>query len=168
MRQPGTELQARADALVKFFFDKGPSSYLALCTQDGSHCDGHHSPGLVAMNAVAALPHAILGQGLGVEALLLYHSNPCFSVPSPERFERALARIPFVVSFTPMPDDTSRFADLILPDHTYLERLQDAPTYPFQGWPMAQLRVPAVKPLYDTKSEEGPIIDAEVVDDNKK
>ena len=29
--------------------------------------------------------------------------------------------------------------------------MQDAPTYPFQGFPMAQLRVPAVKPLYDTK-----------------
>jgi anaerobic selenocysteine-containing dehydrogenase len=43
------------------------------------------------------------------------------------------------------------FADLILPDHTFLERLQDAPTYPFQGYPLAQLRTPAVPPLFDTK-----------------
>jgi anaerobic selenocysteine-containing dehydrogenase len=27
-------------------------------------------------------------------------------------------------------------ADLVLPDNTYLERWQDAPTYPFQGWPL--------------------------------
>jgi len=43
------------------------------------------------------------------------------------------------------------YADLVLPDSTYLERLQDIPTYPFEGWPMAALRVPAIEPLYDTK-----------------
>jgi anaerobic selenocysteine-containing dehydrogenase len=43
-------------------------------------------------------------------------------------------------------------ADLILPDSTYLERLQDIPTYPFRGWPLAGLRQPAVKTLYDTKA----------------
>jgi anaerobic selenocysteine-containing dehydrogenase len=43
-------------------------------------------------------------------------------------------------------------ADLIVPDSTYLERQQDTPTYPFRGWPLAGLRQPAVKPLYDTKA----------------
>jgi len=58
----------------------------------------------------------------------------------------------FVIETSPFPSETAWMADLVLPDHTYLERLHDAPTYPFQGFPMAQLRVPAVKPLYDTRS----------------
>lgn len=56
MMQPGTELPARADALVSFFHGKGPTSYLALWRPDGAgNGEGHHSPGLVAMNAVATL-----------------------------------------------------------------------------------------------------------------
>jgi anaerobic selenocysteine-containing dehydrogenase len=39
----------------------------------------------------------------------------------------------------------------VLPDHVYLERLQIADTYPFQGYPVAMIRVPAVKPVHDTK-----------------
>ena len=55
MMQPGTELQARADALVNFFHSKGVSEYLALWNVDGTGGSGHHSPGLIAMNAVATL-----------------------------------------------------------------------------------------------------------------
>lgn len=55
MMQSGNELQARADALVSFFHSKGVSEYLALWNVDGTGGNGHHSPGLVAMNAVATL-----------------------------------------------------------------------------------------------------------------
>lgn len=55
MMQSGNELQARADALVSFFHGKGVSEYLALWNVDGTGGNGHHSPGLVAMNAVATL-----------------------------------------------------------------------------------------------------------------
>lgn len=56
MMQPGTELQARADALITFFHSKGPTNYLALWRPNGAGSgEGHHSPGLVAMNAVATL-----------------------------------------------------------------------------------------------------------------
>ena len=57
----------------------------------------------------------------------------------------------FVIETSPFPSETSVFADIIVPDHTYLERWQDTPTYPFEGWPMTGLRVPAVKPIHDTK-----------------
>jgi oligosaccharide reducing-end xylanase len=55
MMQSGNDLQARADALVGFFHSKGVSEYLALWNVDGTGGNGHHSPGLVAMNAVATL-----------------------------------------------------------------------------------------------------------------
>lgn len=55
MAQPGSEEQARADALVSFFHSQGVSEYLALWNVDGTGGNGHHSPGLIAMNAVATL-----------------------------------------------------------------------------------------------------------------
>jgi thiosulfate reductase / polysulfide reductase chain A len=57
----------------------------------------------------------------------------------------------FIIDTSPFPSESGHFADMILPDHTYLERYQDAPTYPFEGFPMTQLRVPAVEPIHDTK-----------------
>ncbi|HET9954228.1 MAG TPA: glycoside hydrolase, partial [Polyangiaceae bacterium] len=51
----GTELQARADALISFFHSKGPKVYGSLWETDGSQGGGFHSCGLVAMNATATL-----------------------------------------------------------------------------------------------------------------
>jgi oligosaccharide reducing-end xylanase len=53
--QAGSEQRARADALIRFFHAKGPASYQALWSLDGTDGSGSHSPGLVAMNAVATL-----------------------------------------------------------------------------------------------------------------
>ena len=60
-----------------------------------------------------------------LNALFLYYTNPLFSSPDVGRFYDAIQKIPFIVSFSPFLDDSSAFADLILPDHTFLERLQD-------------------------------------------
>jgi oligosaccharide reducing-end xylanase len=51
----GTLERARADALVSFFARQGASKYDALWSLDGTNGSGGHSPGLVAMNAVATL-----------------------------------------------------------------------------------------------------------------
>ncbi|HYL20927.1 MAG TPA: molybdopterin-dependent oxidoreductase [Gemmatimonadales bacterium] len=76
-----------------------------------------------------------------VDALLLYYSNPLASAPNPEEWRTALGRIPFVVSFSPFLDETTRLADLVLPDLLGYERWQDAPTpasYPYPVWGLAQ------------------------------
>jgi anaerobic selenocysteine-containing dehydrogenase len=85
---------------------------------------------------------AAAAQGVGpIEALLLYYSNPLASASRPDDWRAALERIPFVVSFSPFLDETTRFADLVLPDLLPYERWQDAPTpscYPYQVWGLAQ------------------------------
>ena len=53
----------------------------------------------------------------------------------------ALARIGLVVSFSPFLDETSRYADFILPDALPLERWEDRhfpPTSPIAGWGVVQ------------------------------
>lgn len=128
-------------------------------TPRGQRIDGVGDRFPFGSDCVAAIPQAVLGQGPGVEALLLHYSNPCFSTPEPERFIRALGKIPFVVSFTPLPDDTSRYADLILPDHTYLERWQDAVGPDSFGYSLLGSTQPAVEPLYDTRHTGDVILD---------
>jgi thiosulfate reductase / polysulfide reductase chain A len=112
---------------------------------------GHEDGYLMANNMLQELgPNSLAGKPYKLDTIMFYLSNPIWTAPNGQVWEAAMAEL-FVVDTSPFPGETAMFADLILPDHTYLERLQDAPTYPFQGFPMAQLRVPAIAPLYDTK-----------------
>lgn len=112
---------------------------------------GHEDGYLLAKNMLQEVgPNSLKGKPYKLDTVMFYLTNPIFTAPNGQQWEEALKDV-FVIDTSPFPSETGQFADLILPDHTYLERLQDAPTYPFQGWPMAQLRVPAVKPIYDTK-----------------
>jgi anaerobic selenocysteine-containing dehydrogenase len=84
--------------------------------------------------------------------LFLYYSNPLYSFARPRAMQKALEQVPFIVSFSPFMDETCQFADLILPDHTYLERWQDAPVEPSVGFAAVGLRQPVVTPLYETRN----------------
>jgi anaerobic selenocysteine-containing dehydrogenase len=112
---------------------------------------GHEDGYLLAKNMLQELaPNSLAGKPYKLDTVMFYLTNPVWSAPNTQQWELALAEL-FVIATDPYPSETAVFADVIVPDHTYLERLQDAPTYPFQGYPLAQLRTPAIKPLYDTK-----------------
>lgn len=105
----------------------------------------------LARHVPAAVPQAILEEKpYPTSAAFLYHTNPLFSAPEPLRFARAFEKVPFIVSFSPFLDESSTVADLILPDHTALERWQDAPAPPVAPYSLFGLRQPVVTPLYDT------------------
>ncbi|MDH3458272.1 MAG: molybdopterin-dependent oxidoreductase [Gemmatimonadota bacterium] len=81
-----------------------------------------------------------------IDTLLFYYANPLASSARPGVWQQALDRIPFVVSFSPFLDETTRQADLVLPDLLPYERWQDAPgapTYPYAVWALAR---PVVEP----------------------
>ena len=90
------------------------------------------------------------GEPYKLDTAIIYMTGAVFSGPDCTKWEDAWREV-FVIDTSPYPGETNRFADLILPDHTYLERLQIADTYPYEGYPISMIRVPAVKPLYDTK-----------------
>ena len=90
------------------------------------------------------------GDPYRLDTIMFYLTNPMFSALDVTVWEAALKDL-FVIETSPFPSETAMFADLVLPDHTYLERWQDTPTYPFRGWPMTNIRVPAVPPVHDTK-----------------
>jgi len=100
---------------------------------------------------IQSLPEAILsGKPYPAKALFLYRSNPVFSKPDGQRWIEAIRQVPLVVSFSPLPDESTFWADFVLPDHTYLERWELVEPVPSTGHPILGLRQPAVVPLYDT------------------
>lgn len=102
-------------------------------------------------NQIQGIPtYHLEGKPYKLDTMLFYITNPIYSTPDCTRWEKALQDI-FVIESSPFPSETSVFADILVPDHTYLERWQDSPTYPFEGYPVTALRVPAVKPAHDTR-----------------
>jgi anaerobic selenocysteine-containing dehydrogenase len=88
-----------------------------------------------------------------VDTLFFYYTNPLFSIPDSEKLLDALKKIPFIVSFSPFMDETSYYADLILPDGTYFERWQDDLPQPGLGFPMVGIRSPILsKPIHNVQN----------------
>lgn len=91
------------------------------------------------------------GEPYPFQVAFFYYTDPLFSNPQPDRFKETIAKIPLLVSFSPFLDETASFCDLILPDHTSLERLQDVPSSTSQGYPVVGLSEPVHPPLYETR-----------------
>ncbi|MEK6530422.1 MAG: molybdopterin-dependent oxidoreductase, partial [candidate division NC10 bacterium] len=107
----------------------------------------------LASDAPQALPERILSaKPYPINALLLFATNPLANHPAKEAFAKAFEGIPFIVSFSPFLDDSSSRADLILPDHTYLERWQDDQVTHLAGFTCFSLARPATAPLHQTRN----------------
>jgi anaerobic selenocysteine-containing dehydrogenase/Fe-S-cluster-containing dehydrogenase component len=90
----------------------------------------------------------------GVSLLMVRGANPAFTLPKVVGFGAAMAKVPFKVSFSSYPDDTSELADLILPDHHSLEQWGDAE--PVRG--TISLQQPAMDPVFDTRATSDVLI----------
>jgi len=63
------------------------------------------------------------GNGPPVELLFVYNSNPLATIPAQEKVRAGLEREDlFTVVFDPVLTDTARYADVVLPAATFLER----------------------------------------------
>lgn len=106
-----------------------------------------------ARSLPANLPQAILESSESpVDTMLLFAANPAHDLPDAGRFRKALGKVPFVVSFSPFRDETANMADLILPDHTCLEKMEDVVWPSGLQYPLYGLSNPVVKPVYDTRN----------------
>jgi len=90
----------------------------------------------------------------GVSLLMVRGVNPTFTLPKSVGFAAAMAKVPFKVSFSSYPDETTELADLILPDHHALEQWGDAE--PVRG--TISLQQPAMDPVFDTRATSDVLI----------
>ena len=78
-----------------------------------------------------------------------YYDNPAYTFPSSHVWEKVYKDekiIPYFVTFSPIISETSQYADIILPDVSYLER-NDPENMPSDLLPWISLRQPVIKPL---------------------
>jgi anaerobic selenocysteine-containing dehydrogenase len=98
------------------------------------------------------LPQALnSGEPYPLNALFVAGTNPLYTMPDSKSVKKAFDKVPFVVSFSSYMDETAQNADLILPNHAYLERYEDIPTPAGMPKPVIGLSQPVVEPLYNTK-----------------
>ena len=85
-----------------------------------------------------------------VKVLLLYEANPAYLTPAsvPEIFHH----VPFIASFGSFIDETSALADLVLPDHSFLESWIDDIPESGAGQGVVSLAPPVMRPLHNTRA----------------
>jgi anaerobic selenocysteine-containing dehydrogenase len=109
--------------------------------------------------ALQAFAADVLSGKRQVSALFVDSANPVHSTPPGWKVKDALAKVPYIVSFGSFVDDTSVMADLILPDHSFLESWNDS--RPETGTTKAIVSVsgPVMKPLHDTRATADVLLD---------
>ncbi|HEY2067265.1 MAG TPA: molybdopterin-dependent oxidoreductase [Gemmatimonadaceae bacterium] len=70
--------------------------------------------------------------------------NPAYAMPASARFAEAFAKVPFKVSFSLYPDETTELCDLVLPDLHSLESWGDADA----GRGTISVQQPAMDPVF--------------------
>jgi anaerobic selenocysteine-containing dehydrogenase len=83
--------------------------------------------------------------------MMMIQGDPVHTIPSATGFQEALSRVPFIVSFSPLMDDTALQADLILPDHAALESWGDVMPLAGTRDSVIGLMQPVVTPVFDTR-----------------
>ncbi len=90
-----------------------------------------------------------------VEMAVGFNSNFSMLAPGPERWDKALKKLPFYVHISPFISEMALYADLVLPSTTYLEEWGYDHSPPGSGFAEVKIKQPVVKPL----GEARPVID---------
>ena len=112
---------------------------------------GDRSPHLVAERVLVQLPYAI-------DTLILAGGDPVFDSPHPERMKAALTSIPFVVSLSPWMDESTHWADLIIPDTHFLTRWDLDVGHTLTGQPTVTIGQPVVSSSQDERQDTSELI----------
>jgi anaerobic selenocysteine-containing dehydrogenase len=86
-----------------------------------------------------------------IDVLILDRANPLTGPVDKELVRAALAKIPFVVSLANVADEAGEYADLVLPQHHFLEGWQDDSVSFLPGFNLFSVGPPVMEPLYDTR-----------------
>lgn len=98
------------------------------------------------------LPGKLTDGGASIGLLLVSEANPMYDLGLTDKVKAAFKNIPYIVSFSTTMDDTTRMADIVLPNHSYLERYEDIPVRGGLMKPLVNLAKPVTAPQYDTRN----------------
>ncbi len=122
---------------------------------DGKTVDGTGSPFTKVGGRYADVAKLISEMNSGaVDALIIYRTNPVYTLPASTGFTAALTRVPLVISISDREDETALLSDFVLPDHHFLENWGDA--MPKKG--VVAIQQPALAPIHSTRSFQDSLI----------
>ncbi|HEV8537721.1 MAG TPA: molybdopterin-dependent oxidoreductase [Bacteroidota bacterium] len=121
-------------------------------SQDGSFPLAPFSMKTLTKNILEDQPYPV-----GV--LFLYGGNALFETVDHIDFAKVLQKIPLVVSFDSIRTETSEYAHLILPDHTFFETWDEVSNVPSVGFTHIGIQQPVVAPLFETRHTGDVLID---------
>lgn len=89
-----------------------------------------------------------------IKVAIGYMNNFTFSCPQPERWLRAMAKIPFFVHITTNASEMTWFADIVLPSTHHMFEKWGYVKVHGNGYSHVTLNQPVIKPLWDVKTDE--------------
>ncbi len=122
-----------------------PHGDMAPSVATGQHAFTHH--GVAAQELVAAS----VGPKKRIHQWIFYAVNPEQSIPAFAATRQALEQVDFITMVDILPTDGARWADLILPEATYLERYDDVYAVKDHPFPFVALPQPAVAPAGEAR-----------------
>ncbi len=99
---------------------------------------------------IQARENVLAGTPYPVKGWMVYKQDPMSALPDRGRTQAMLEQMQFVGVIDTQMSDTAWFADVVLPESTYLERLDPLAMLP-GIWPVVTLRQQVIPPIHDTK-----------------
>ena len=127
------------------------SAELPLGPSGKSRADGVRQKFMRGPTAMQELISPMIsGDPYPIKGLFVYGVNLFHSIPNVPRTKEALEELDLIVAIDVLPQDHVAWADVVLPEASYLERFDDLWVCGHKT-PYIALREPAIDPLYDTR-----------------
>jgi thiosulfate reductase/polysulfide reductase chain A len=116
-----------------------------------------HPEGVTYPFADEVLSHGVcdatirkLGDSDPVKGWIVYGTNLLQALPQREKTLEAIQKLDLLVAIDVLPAEITGYADVVLPEATYLERWDDVAPTPWRE-PFLAIRQPVVPPMYESK-----------------
>lgn len=93
----------------------------------------------------------LTGKPYPIKSWIIWGTNTIQTIPASHRTIEALKKLDFVLAVDQIPNDQTLFADIILPQCTYLERYDTVYVGKDVKVPYISVRQPMVEPLYESR-----------------
>ena len=93
----------------------------------------------------------LTGKPYPIKGWVVYGQNVLESIPQRQKTFDAIKQLDLLVVVDVLPVEQTRYADLVLPEATYLERYDVPAVVESAKQPFVAVRQPIVEPLYDSK-----------------
>jgi len=167
---------ARIERLAKEFAAQGPSIAVAAGAAVAQSNGLFNALAVNALNALVSgaiyftpggnsgpetnfAKNGEIGVRRQTQVLLVDGANPVFGSPKGWRVKEAIMAVPYIVSFGSFIDETSVLADLILPDHSFLETWMHSAPESGAKEAVSTIAPPVMRPLHDTRSTPDVLLD---------